>query len=250
MGLFDQASDAMGQFLGTQADMLQLVMRLPEVLSEAGQQMHDAGVGADVAASLLTNDLLDLTNSSADLLDRIHRNTATFAHLLGEVGDRIRRVPLMGDVAAPFAQALQTAREMSDSLDRVSHQVRDLGVGLSAVGEGLGAMAFSLKSGGDALAAVSGTPITVGSMVPTAAAEATEQAARAALATAAAMAIPMAESARRVSDSVSAAAAAAGPAQRAVAKKRAAKKKAAKKTAAKKQAPAKKAAARKRIADD
>ena len=234
MGLLDQATEAMGQLWGTQTDVLKMLTHLPELLGDAGQQMHDAGVGADVAADLLTGDLLDLATSAADLLSTVHRQTALFAGIMGDLGDRIGRVPLMGDIASPLTQGLQAIREVSNSLDRVSHQVRDIGTGLSAVGEGLGAMAASMKGSGIALAAVSGHLIQKRTIATTAAAAATNTAAKAARATTRRPAAgepptPAATAPAKKATS---------PAKKAVAKKPVAKKAPAKKAVAKK-APAK-----------
>ena len=79
--------------------------------------------------------------------------------MLGEIGDVIDKVPLMGDVAAPVTKGLQAVRTVSDRLDEVGGQVRGIGSGLSSVGEGLGSMGGSLRTGGAALAALSGREV-------------------------------------------------------------------------------------------
>ena len=50
---------------------LDLVVRLPHVLGDAGESLHLAGVGAEQASVLLTGDILALTNQAADTLDAL-----------------------------------------------------------------------------------------------------------------------------------------------------------------------------------
>lgn len=181
MGLFDKAGEAFdvlpGMDLGKvrnlfdllwdhRDELVDMLTRLPSLMGDAGEQMHAAGSGAEAAAGLLTGDLLAMTASAADALAACHEQLSTVAGMLGEVGDVLDRVPLMGDVAEPVTKGLQAVRTVSDRLDDVGKQVRGIGTGLGAVGEGLGSMGGSLRSGGAALAALSGRDVEKAAPAP------------------------------------------------------------------------------------
>ncbi len=174
MGLFDKAGEAFDILPGVDLgkvrnlvdmlwdhrdELIDMITRLPGLMGDAGEQMHAAGSGAEAAAQLLTGDLLAMTESAADALAACHDQLSTVAGMLGEVGDVLDRVPLMGDIAEPVTKGLQAVRMVSDRLDDVGNQVRGIGGGLSSVGEGLGSMGGSLRGGGAALAALSGRDV-------------------------------------------------------------------------------------------
>ena len=248
MGLFDAANELMGGALPAadlrklrqvvdvvwehREELVNLVVHLPSVLADTGEQLQVAGAGAKQASEVLGGDLLTLTDSAADILDASQRQLAVVAAVLGEVGKVLDRMPLMGPVKDPVSRGLGAVGQVAANLETVAHQVRGIGVGLAGVGVGLEAMGASLEGGGAALVTLSGRNLG--------AANASKRLAQ--LGVGARGAATPAD--RAATLATTQAPAREAPAKKAAAKKAPAKKAPAKKAAAKK-APAKKAAAKK-----
>lgn len=137
-----------------------LLIRLPTVLGDAGEQMQAAGAGAREVGVFLSGDVHDLTAQAADTLESLRKPLDQVGEVLNELGTVLERLPVVGNVAEPATRGLRALTEVAANIERVSVQLRGLSVSMQGAGAGLDAMGVSLQGGGVALATVSGRTIS------------------------------------------------------------------------------------------
>ena len=137
-----------------------LLIKLPSVLGDAGEQMQAAGAGAREVGGFLSGDVHELTAQAAETLEACRKPLAQVGEVLNELGAVLDRLPLVGGVAEPATRGLGAIGEVATNIERVSVQLRGLSVSMQGAGAGLDAMGASLQGGGMALATVSGRTIT------------------------------------------------------------------------------------------
>lgn len=167
MGLDDLAGDLLGGLdvdrvtevvdlvWDNKDDLLELLSKLPGLLSDAGEQMQAAGDGAQRASGFLSGDVQELTTRAADTLEDSQKQLEAVADALKGVGDILDKVPLMGDLGDTLGDGLKALAGVADNVEGVAGTIRGLGDRLGDVGGDLDGMGESLKGGGATLASLS-----------------------------------------------------------------------------------------------
>ena len=136
-----------------------LLVRLPTVLGDAGEQMQAAGAGAREVGGFLSGEVHELTAQAADTLEACRKPIAQVGEVLDELGGILDRLPIVGNVAEPATRGLGALTEVAVNIERVAVQLRGLSASMQGAGLGLDAMGASLQGGGVALTTVSGRTI-------------------------------------------------------------------------------------------
>ncbi|MGI9605622.1 MAG: hypothetical protein ACR2P0_05735 [Acidimicrobiales bacterium] len=139
-------------------DLIDLVGRLPELLSSTASALTEAADDVGAAAAFLTGGrnagpgVQKLAEVASDALDTCRDELADAEALLRNVAGKFDRIPMVGDdIGEAMGDVAKRFDTVGDRLAQVAVQLRKLGGAVDSAGHGLSRTAAKLDTGGKAL---------------------------------------------------------------------------------------------------
>jgi hypothetical protein len=151
-------------------ELLDLAGRLPELLGHAGSGIEAAGAAAQTASRFLTggdggnvgaDGLLDFASVA---LERCRSLVADAGALVGTIGARVEKLPLVDDAAAALRASGERFDDLASQLAEVASRFTSLGQRLAEAGVDLDRAGSQLQVSGGALRSFAGIAAPVAAM--------------------------------------------------------------------------------------
>ncbi len=160
VGSGDDVAAAVGFVAEHGDDLIDLVGRLPELLSATASALTDAGDDVASAAAFLTggrgagDGVQAVAELASEALDVCRDELGSATKLLATVGKQFDKLPIPdGGIGERITDTAERFDTVGDRLGEVAEQLRRLGEAVDHAGHGLARTARKLDQGGKALGA-------------------------------------------------------------------------------------------------
>ncbi|MDO8391700.1 MAG: hypothetical protein Q7V57_14570 [Actinomycetota bacterium] len=154
----DDAADTLKVLWQHRDDIVRVATKLPALLGDAGEFMHNAGQGAQRASAFLTSDIREIASGAAHALSTSTAQLDNVLTVLDNVGKAIAQVPFLDDLGEMINDGLAAIRGVATNVEAVATHMLGLGERLGDVGSDLDRVGKSLVSSGLSLADFGGKP--------------------------------------------------------------------------------------------
>lgn len=144
-------------------DLIDLLGRLPELLTATSSALSEAGDDVASAAKFLTggrgagDGVQAVANLAGEALDTCREELGSATRLLDTVGKQFDKLPIPdGGIGERITDAAERFDSVGDRLAEVAEQLRKLGDSVDKAGHGLARTAKKLDAGGKTLGKLSG----------------------------------------------------------------------------------------------
>lgn len=159
IGDLGDTTDALKVIWKHRDDIVRVATKLPALLGEAGEMMHNAGEGAQRASAFLTADVREIAGTAAHALSTSTAQLSNVLTVLDNVGKALAQVPFLDDLGKMITDGLDAIRGVADNVETVAQRVLALGNRLGDVGSDLDRMGQYLTSSGQTFADFGGRQV-------------------------------------------------------------------------------------------